>query len=226
MDQVPMYVSLVLVLTTLLGAFIFYSATKNSRQSLMIILIWLAIQSAIALTGLYQVTKESLPWPILMSAPPMLLIIGMFMSKKGTHFIDGLNLKYLTLLHIIRIPVEIVLYWLCFYKTVPVLMTFEGRNFDILSGSAAPLIYYFGFIKKSISKKVILVWNFICIGLLLNIVINAILSIPLPFQKFGFDQPNIAVLYFPFVWLPCFIVPVVLFAHLSAIRLLRMKEYK
>lgn len=55
-----MYVSLVLVLTTLLGAFIFYSATKNSRQSLMIILIWLAIQSAIALTGLYQVTKESL----------------------------------------------------------------------------------------------------------------------------------------------------------------------
>ena len=224
MDQLPMYVSLVFGLTTLLVAFIFYSATKNSRQSLMIILIWLVIQSAIALTGLYQVTKDSPPWPFLMIAPPMILIIGLFTSKKGKHFIDGLNLKHLTLLHTIRIPIEIVLYWLCLYKTVPVLMTFEGRNFDILSGLSAPFIYYFGFIKKSMSKKVILVWNFICLGLLLNIVINAILSIPLPFQKFGFEQPNIAVLYFPFIWLPCFIVPLVLFSHLSSIRLLINKK--
>jgi len=219
-----MYVSLVFGLTTLLVAFIFYSATKNSRQSLMIILIWLVIQSAIALTGLYQVTLDSPPWPFLMIAPPMILIIGLFTSKKGQQFIDGLSLKHLTLLHTIRIPVEIVLYWLCLYKTVPVLMTFEGRNFDMLSGLSAPFIYYFGFIKKSMSKKVILVWNFICLGLLLNIVINAILSIPLPFQKFGFEQPNIAVLYFPFIWLPCFIVPLVLFSHLSSIRLLITKK--
>ncbi len=224
MDQLPMYVSLVFGLTTLLVAFIFYSATKNSRQSLMIILIWLVIQSAIALTGLYQVTLDSPPWPFLMIAPPMILIIGLFTSKKGQQFIDGLSLKHLTLLHTIRIPVEIVLYWLCLYKTVPVLMTFEGRNFDMLSGLSAPFIYYFGFIKKSMSKKVILVWNFICLGLLLNIVINAILSIPLPFQKFGFEQPNIAVLYFPFIWLPCFIVPLVLFSHLSSIRLLITKK--
>ena len=97
-------------------------------------------------------------------------------------------------------------------------MTFEGRNFDILAGLTAPLVYYFGFIKPRLSRKTMLAWNFICLLLLINIIVNAVLSAPFPFQQFAFDQPNIAVLYFPFIWLPCCVVPLVLFAHLAAIR--------
>jgi hypothetical protein len=63
-----------------------------------------------------------------------------------------------------------------------------------------------------------LLWNLVCLGLLLNIILNAVLSAPVPFQKFAFDQPNIAVLYFPFVWLPSCVVPLVLLSHLAAIR--------
>jgi hypothetical protein len=68
-----------------------------------------------------------------------------------------------------------------------------------------------------------LVWNFICLGLLFNIVVHAVLSAPLPFQQLAFDQPNVAILYFPYVWLPAFIVPVVLLSHLVAIRKLIIK---
>jgi len=68
------------------------------------------------------------------------------------------------------------------------------------------------------NRRLLLVWNFICLCLLLNIVINAILAAPFPFQQFAFDQPNIAVLYFPFTWLPFFIVMIVLYSHLAAIR--------
>ena len=57
-----------------------------------------------------------------------------------------------------------------------------------------------------------------CLGLLANIVVNALLSTPTPIQKFAFDQPNIAILNFPFSWLPTFIVPIVLFGHLASIR--------
>lgn len=103
-------------------------------------------------------------------------------------------------------------------------MTFEGSNFDILSGLSAPLIYYFGFVKKNFSKKIMLIWNAVCLGLLMNIVITAILSSPFPFQQFAFDQPNIAILYFPFIWLPCCIVPVVLLSHLAAIKQLLKKH--
>jgi len=120
--------------------------------------------------------------------------------------------------------VELMLLWLFMHKAVPQLMTFEGRNFDILSGLSAPFIYYFGFVKKSLGKPVILIWNFICLGLLLNIVVNAVLSVPTPLQQFAFDQPNIAILYFPFVWLPCCVVPIVLLSHLAVIRQLVVRK--
>ena len=120
-----------------------------------------------------------------------------------------------------------ILYSLFVYKAVPQLMTYEGRNFDILAGLSAPLIFYFGFIKKQLSRNAILIWNFICLGLLINIVLNAILSVPFPLQKFAFDQPNVAVLYFPFNLLPSVVVPIVLLSHLAAIRqLLKMGELK
>lgn len=77
-----------------------------------------------------------------------------------------------------RIPVEIILFWLFLNKEVPELMTFEGRNFDILAGLTAPFIAYFGLTKLNIKRKLILVWNFICLGLLINIVVNAIFSAP------------------------------------------------
>jgi hypothetical protein len=102
------------------------------------------------------------------------------LSPKGREFIDGLDLKSLTILHTIRIPVELVLFFLFTYKAVPELMTFEGRNFDILSGITAPVVFYFAFIRKQLSRKIILIWNVICLGLLINIVSNAILSAPFP----------------------------------------------
>ena len=101
---------------------------------------------------------------------------------------------------------------------VPELMTFEGRNFDILAGITAPFMAYFVFEKKKLGRQTLLIWNFICLGLLANIVINALLSAPFPFQQFAFEQPNIAILNFPFSWLPTFVVPMVLFGHLVSIR--------
>lgn len=189
-------------------------------------LSWLAIQALIGLSDFYTVTDTVPPRFVLMVLPPVLLIIGLFATTKGRAYIDGLDIKVLTVLHTVRIPVEIVLFWLFVHKTVPELMTFEGRNFDILSGLTAPLIFYFGFVKKKLGRKIILIWNFICLGLLANIVVNAVLSAPFPFQKFAFDQPNIAVLYFPFNWLPSFVVPVVLFSHLATIRQLVNKDQK
>ncbi|HEX6224365.1 MAG TPA: hypothetical protein VFZ52_08145 [Chryseolinea sp.] len=221
MENLPTYVSLVFILTTLLTIFLFYLATQRSTVSLGILFAWLAFQGVLAATGFYTVTDTIPPRFLLLVGPPLLLLIALFMFSKGRQFLDSLNIKTLTLLHIIRIPVEIVLFWLFVHKGVPQLMTFEGRNFDILSGISAPLIYYFGFVKNRIDKKILILWNLICLTLLFNIVLNAALSVPSAFQKFAFDQPNTAILYFPFVWLPCCVVPLVLLSHLAALRQLR-----
>ena len=227
--NLPFYISLLFIFTTLLTALFFISAVRenNSVRTVslvsIVICIWLAIHAVFALKFFYTVTDNIPPRFALLVLPPLLVIMILFITKQGKRFIDSLSLKILTQLHVVRIFVEIILLWLFINKYVPQLMTFEGRNFDILSGLPAPLVAYFGFAKNRLSRKFILVWNIICLLLLLNIVINAVLSAPFPFQQFAFEQPNIAVLYFPFVWLPAFIVPVVLFSHLVLIRRLSKK---
>ncbi len=130
---------------------------------------------------------------------------------------DNLDLKWLTLLHCIRVPVELVLYFVFLKGLVPDLMTFEGYNFDILSGLSAPILYNLVFVNKKVGLNGLLLWNIVCLGLLLNILTIAVLSAQTPFQKMAFDQPNIGVTYFPLVWLPTVIVPIVFLSHLASI---------
>ncbi len=216
--HLPMYVNIVFILTTLLTVFLFYKAGSRSKISLGILVLWLLLQAVLSYVGFYTVTNTTPPRFILLALPAVLLIIYLFLTAKGRVYLNNLDAKTLTLLHVVRIPVELCLYWLFLHKSIPQLMTFEGRNFDILAGLTAPVIFYFGYVKNKLGKTVLLLWNFICLGLLLNIVINAVLSAPSNFQQFAFEQPNTAILYFPFVWLPCCIVPLVLLAHLVCIR--------
>jgi hypothetical protein len=188
--------------------------------------IWLTIQAVLTLKNIYNSDTNTFPPKIILTGilPTILTFFLLFATSKGRQFIDSLPLKNLTYINIVRIPVEIVLFWLFINKAIPELMTFEGRNFDIIAGISAPIIAYFGLTKTKLSRQTILLWNFICLGLLVNIVINALFSTPSPIQKFAFDQPNIAILNFPFSWLPTFIVPIVLFGHLTSIR--QLMKYK
>jgi hypothetical protein len=152
----------------------------------------------------------------------LLGITLLFTTVRGKRYVSGLDAGALTLVHIVRVPVELILFQLFLHGAVPKRMTFEGGNYDIVSGLTAPLIYYFGTVKRRWNEKLILTWNFICLTLLLYIVVSAVLSAPFPFQQFSFDHPDIALLYFPYIWLPCCIVPLVLFSHLAVIwKLLR-----
>lgn len=230
LSGLPLYIPLLFILTTIV-AFLFFIAAvmkNNSNKTvtivLAIIIIWLALHAILGLMYFYTVSNSTPPRFALMVAPAFLFILILFVTLGGRKFIDSLSMKILTQLHIVRIFVEIILWSLFIYKYIPQLMTFEGRNFDIVSGITAPFIAYFGFVKCSLSNRFVLVWNVVCLLLLINIVVNAMLSAPFPFQQFAFDQPNVAVLYFPFVWLPSFIVPVVLFSHLVVIRRILKKE--
>ena len=224
MENLPFYVYFVFVLTVLSALFMFYKATNYSKTALLIVSAWMIAQTVITLSGFYKISSSVPPRVSLLLVPPLVMTIILFSTKKGKAFIDRLDLKTLTLFHMVRIPVELTLFWLFLNKSVPELMTFEGRNFDILSGISAPLMYYFVFVKMKWSNAVLLIWNFICLALLFNIVFHAVLSVPGIFQQFAFDQPNVAIVVFPFVFLPSVLVPMVLFSHLSAIRRILLKR--
>lgn len=216
--QLPCSITWIFCLIVLITTAFFLKATNNLRIIAITLFAWILIQSILGFSDFYLITNSIPPRFILLLLPPILCILVLFITEKGQRFVDSIDIKYLTLLHIIRIPVEFILYWLFVYKKVPILMTFEGRNLDIISGLTAPIIYYYGFVNVKFGKKVLIAWNYLCLFLLLNIVFNSILSSPFPLQKFGFEQPNVAILYFPFNLLPSLIVPIVLFSHLAVIR--------
>jgi hypothetical protein len=224
MLQLPIYVYLTFAATVLLAIGFFYQATKQSTPFMVVLLIWIGVQSLLALTGFYTNPPTlTIRFPLLIG-PPLLFLLSGFLTKKGRAFLDELDLPTLTLFHVIRIPVELVLFWLFVGQHVPEAMTFHGRNVDIFSGLSAPIVYYFGFVKKLLSPQAIVVWNLVCLALLLNVVSTALLSLPARYIRFGFEQPNLALGYFPFVLLPSVLVPLVLLATSAAVRQLLKKR--
>ena len=226
LTNLPDSAVIVFLLTVILTFLLFVNAVKNKATTAIVLVIWLAVTGILSFKEVFQNTSTIPPRLMIGIAPAILSIILLLTTKSGRRFTDSINLKKLTLVHIVRVPVEITLFILSTHRLIPELMTFAGRNLDILSGITAPIMYLVCFRGSALkNRKLLLGWNFICLGLLLNIVINAILAAPFPFQQFAFDQPNVAVLYFPFTWLPFFIVMIVLYSHLAAIRQL-VRNYK
>ncbi len=233
LQGIPVYVTGLFLATTIatllfVGLAVKKAAAANNMVSVrftgILLLAWLILQGFLSLIGFYDDNMSLPPKMITAVLPALLFILYLFTSQKGKRFIDSLPLSTLTWLQSVRVPVEIVLYWLMLEKTIPQLMTFEGRNFDILAGITAPLTGYLYFVKQTLPPKVLLVWNIACLLLVLNIVIHAVLAVETPIQQFAFEQPNRAVLKFPFIWLPSFIVPVVIFSHIVSIRQLVKKQ--
>lgn len=216
--ELPVFISVIFALLTLVSVFWFYTATR-SKTFLIIAAAWTLLQTTLALKGVYLHTQH-MPPPLMLFGifPAVFFIMLVFITKNGKAFNNNINLKTLTYFHSIRLPVEIFLSVLYHYGVVSVYMTFEGTNFDIVSGLTAPFVAWFAFRTTAPNKKILLWWNVICLLLLLNVVVTAAFAIPSPIQKLAFNQPNIAVLYFPFNLLPTVIVPMVFFAHLAAIK--------
>ena len=223
-ENLPGYVSITFILTTFLTVgFLIYAIrqkifdTLPSKILAALIAFWLIFQATLALGGFYQRMDVVPPRVFAFGVLPAIVLIALFFILFRKNFIERLPLKILTLLHIIRIPVEIVLLWLFQNGFVPQAMTFEGRNFDILSGITAPVIYWATFRAGRVNRPLLIAWNIFALLMLINIVTTAVMAFPGPMQQIAFDQPNRAVTYFPFIWLPTFVVPIVLFCHLASL---------
>ncbi|MEO6282931.1 MAG: hypothetical protein ABIN80_13495 [Dyadobacter sp.] len=224
MENIAWYINVLFGATVILSIWLFMKAARYSKTALFLILGWALVQTVLGLSGFYENSSSLTSRFPLLVVFPLIFLGSLFFTTKGKAFIDGLDLRWLTIFHIIRIPVEITLLFLFLGKAIPEAMTFEGRNFDIFSGLTAPLIYYFAFVKKNIGSTLMIIWNAVCILLLLSVVSSAVLSLPERYVQFGFEQPNIAVGFFPFLLLPALLVPLALFSGAAAIRQLIVKK--
>lgn len=202
----------IFMLISLLSLLLLYYGTGKNKRLLSIFIIW---QLLISFLAFHQVFKEKPTiFPFVIFGTVLLTIYGL---KKND--IEKINPNYLLGIHILRIPVELILYQLYLQEKIPKQMTFGGWNFDILIGvSALTILVYQLISKRKINRKFFIIWNITGIVFLLTIVSLAALSSPLPIQQFAFNQPNIAVLELPYCFLPTCVVPIVLMSHILLIK--------
>lgn len=224
MEAIPSYVPIVFILTTFATVGFLLRAVRRaglhsfpSGLLLFLLPLWIIFQGTVAVGGVYENFTSVPPRLVIFGIAPAILVVIIYLIFFRPSFIEKLPIKTLTMLHIVRIPVEFTLYWLFIAGQVPEMMTFAGRNFDILSGIAAPIVFWLAFRGGETRRGVLIGFNVLGLLLLANIVSIAALSLPSPLQQLNFDQPNRAVLYFPYVWLPTLVVPIVLFAHLASL---------
>jgi hypothetical protein len=177
----------------------------------------LAISGGLAARGTLRDFSSFPPPLIRLVAATAVFTVVLAMTKLGARLAFGLPVATLVTFQAFRVVVEIFLWGLHKQGFIPVQMTFEGRNFDILSGLSAlvlgPLLR-----RGGIPREAVWAWNVAALLLLLNIVTVAVLSMPTRMRVFYSEPPNVLVAEVPFVFLPTILVQAALFGHLLVFR--------
>ncbi len=205
-------VPLLFLLIVIAALILFYFGTGKNRKVFLYFLVWQLIISSLALLRIFE-QKPGIFIAVIIGTV-LLTIVALKSIKTAAQ-----NSRLLLSIHVLRIPVELVLYQLYLQHKMPLSMTYKGINFDIIMGISALFLLAYNLLSgKQINRSFLIAWNILGIGFLLFIVVLAILSSPLPIQQFAFDQPNIAVLAFPYCLLPAGVVPLVLMAHILLLK--------
>lgn len=119
--------------------------------------------------------------------------------------------------HAFRLPLELILHEAFEAGLMPVQMSYEGLNFDVLTGLSAIVVAALLATGRA-GLRLARLWNIAGFLFLLNIVANAILSMPGPLRRFANDPPNVWVSRAPWVGLPAVMVLAALAGHLILFR--------
>lgn len=222
-------ISLVLLVLLLAAAFVAAVALIERRSGIpysrsrkritltaSVILVWLTVAGLAARMGLL-LDFDSFPPPALrILGPSFVLVFFVAFSSLGAQMADGLTFSELIGFQAFRLPVELILYGFFVEGKIPVEMTFDGRNFDVLTAisaiALAPLVA-----RGTLGRRTIWIWNAAGLALLLNVLSIAVLSVPGKLNFLKTDPPNSLPFYWPSIWI-IFCVMLAVVSHLIIFR--------
>lgn len=182
---------------------------------------WLGVTAVLAAGGLFTDFSRIPPRILVALVPPLLVILWLCRSAAVGRLLDEISPAWLVYPQAFRILMELILWQLYVVGAIPAIMTFEGRNVDILVGLTAPFVAWRCLAGRA---RAAVWWNVAGILILINVVVHAQLSTPSPFRVFTTQPPVTFIAYVPWIWLPAFLVPLAWALHALSIRQLLRRE--
>lgn len=180
------------------------------------VVVWMAVTGAVSASGLLEAPGVPPRAMIFMVGVNLLVIVAVF-SRAGTRLVEGLPVAALVGFQAFRLPLELVLHRWYGEGVLPVQMTYEGQNLDIVTGILGLGVGLWLW-KRGPSRVVVWLFNLVGFGLLLNVAAIAILSSPVPFRTFTEGPPVLLVFHFPYGWILPMCVAPALAGHLLVFR--------
>lgn len=190
---------------------------RHPGRAMLVITAWVALLGYLSLGG-YFGDFRSLP-PRILPALLLPLLAGLlFLRLPGAReLLARTPPQWPIYTQSFRVVMELILWLLYLQHRAPAIMTFEGRNADILVGLTAIPVGYFCFVRRTWSPRVARWWNVAGILILLNVVVHAQLSTPSPLRVFVTDPPVTFIAYWPYILLPAFLAPLAWLLHAASL---------
>ncbi|WP_298740636.1 hypothetical protein [uncultured Chitinophaga sp.] len=188
-------------------------------QKMAIVLIaWLILLGILSVRGFFADFSHLPPRLALALLPPLPAVLLLLRSGAGKRLLQHIQPQWPVYLQSFRILVEIGIWILVRRGALPPQMSFEGRNFDIMSGLLAFPVGYYCFVKKSWPPLIALLYNITGLLMLINIVSISALSMPGPLRAFHHPPDSSLLTRFPFIYLPGLLVPLAYALHIFSLR--------
>jgi hypothetical protein len=177
---------------------------------------WLAVTGLVSASGV--LAADTLPPRALFFFTASLFVALVFaLTRPGARLVAGVPIAALVGFHAFRLPLELVLHSWYRQGTLPIQMTYEACNLDILTGIGA-VVAGLWLWRRGPSLPVVWAFNLVGTALLINVATIAVLSSPVPFRQFLAYPPVLLAFHFPYGWIVPFCVAPALAGHVVVFR--------
>jgi len=194
---------------------------KFSIYTTLFLVLWSIMTYFVGKSGLLNDFSSMPPKPLFMLLTVFIVALLLAISKHGTLLVQKLSIYTLIGFQSFRFLPEFFLDLSYREGLAPIQMTYYGRNFDIVVAIIAVIIVLLKNKIRISDKSLAIGFSFLGLGLLFNILVVAVLSMPLPFRIFMNEPANTFVVRAPYIWLPTIHVFLALWCHFLLIRKVR-----
>lgn len=205
------------------------NTSSSIKKKLLIVLAvisgWLLVQYLIHQTGFYHTLTLPPRIPLFMIAPLFLFSFIFLLKNRKSNVLNNIPLEIPIAYQSFRAIIEVLFYYTYVQGILPIQVTFEGANYDVLLGISAILVGVYAR-KKNASIRFLIAWNIIGIGVVAFAAFTFVTSFYFPSIWGQTDSIVIQEFnQFPFLLLPLFFMPSAVFMHLvSIIQLTRKRK--